>query len=180
MKDYTIQNVLPINFYGEEVWEVFIETKDRPNEGVRCYYVRKDTFEEYKVDWEADVVLQKNDIKKFKETRSREATKFKFEVEPIYQMSIYNWGFTDIEYQAYKLTLPDSDMVFWGYVKRDSPEEIKLNRYIERNLNNTLLNTNLRHEFILGVRFLPDSPKENDQYILIDDVVSRKWMSRKR
>ena len=42
---------------------------------------------------------------------------------------------------------------------------------------NLVLNQPGKHDFILKVRFLEDSPKENDQYILIEDLVSRKWLT---
>jgi hypothetical protein len=175
--DYVIEKVLPINLNGEQVWEVVIKNNHRPTEGSLSYYAREVSDGEYKIDWKADVVFQENDVKKFKEIRSREATNFKFEVNPMYLFSTYNWGFKDSEYQVLRLNIPNSNMVFWGYVKRGSPEQEQLNDSIIDDLKNPIINKMMVHEYILKVRFLADSPNENDEYILIEDLVSRKWIN---
>jgi|GEM_PF-2479879 len=174
--DYSIENIFPISLNGEDIWEVLIKEEDGLAEGIHSYFVRKNSDGEYKIDWESDVVLQENDVKIFKETRSREAMEIKFIVKPM-KRGTYNWGFKDTEYKALRLVIPNSDMVFWGYVKKDSPEQKKLNDFIESDSKNSVLNQSMRHEFILKVRFLADSPRENDQYILIEDVVSPKWIN---
>lgn len=98
-------------------------------------------------------------------------------LDPIYKIGTYNWGFKDTEYKVMRLEIPNSDMVFWGYVKVGSQQLRKLNRYINSDLKKRPKNYSMRHEFILKVRFLADSPHENDQYVLIDDVVSRNWIN---
>jgi hypothetical protein len=55
--DYIIENVLPINLGGEQVWEVIIKNNHRPTEGALSYYVREDSDGKYKIDWKADVVF---------------------------------------------------------------------------------------------------------------------------
>ncbi len=177
LSDYSIENVFPISLNGEQIWQVVIKNNDVYTDGLRSYYVRKNSDGEYGVDWKADVFFQDNDVKKFKETRSIKATSIKFIVEPMYNTPNYNWGFKDTEYQVLRLEIPNSDMVFWGYVKRGSPEQKKLNRYIVNDLKNPVMNQVMSHEFILKVRFSADSPHENDQYIIIDNVVSRKWIN---
>ena len=175
--DYVIDSILPISINGENLWEVFVIEKTISGEDFHTYYVRKNSDGDYKVDWQEDVIFQENDVVKFKETQSRESTSIKFIVEVITGMSAYNWGFMETDYQVFRLREPNSEMVFWGYVRRGSPEQMKLNQSIENDLKNTLSKKTVRHEFILKVRFLPDSPTTNDQYILIDDIVSHKWLT---
>jgi hypothetical protein len=175
--DYVIDSILPISVNGENLWEVLVTEKTISGELFHNYYVRKDSAGDYKVDWKEDVIFQENDVVKFKETRSRESTNIKFIVEVITRISAYNWGFMETDYQVFRLREPNSEMVFWGYVRRGSPEQMKLNHSIENDLKNTLSKKTVRHEFILKVRFLPDSPTTNDQYILIDDIVSHKWLT---
>jgi hypothetical protein len=116
-------------------------------------------------------------VKKFKTIRSKKATSFKFEVNPMYLFSTYNWGFKDSEYQVLRLSIPNSNMVFWGYVKRGSPEQYQLNSYIEADLKNPIISKTMVHEYILKVKFLADTPHENEEYILIENIVSRKWIN---
>jgi hypothetical protein len=175
--DYVIDSILPISVNGENLWEVLVIEKTISGERFHNYYVRKNSDGDYKVDWQEDVIFQENDVVKFKETQSRESTSIKFIVEVITGMSAYNWGFMETDYQVFRLREPNSEMVFWGYVRRGSPEQMKLNQSIENDLKNTLSKKTVRHEFILKVRFLPDSPTTNDQYILIDDIVSHKWLT---
>ena len=175
--DYSIENIFPINLNGEQIWQVVIENKQNLKKGLRSYYVRKNSDGDYRVDWKADVIFQENEVGVFKETRSREATSIKFILNPMNRGAIYNWGFKDTEYQVFRLVIPNSDMVFYGYVKRRSSEQNKLNGYVKADLKNFVLNQVIRHEFVLKVRFLADSPSENDQYIIIDEVVSRKWIN---
>lgn len=175
--DYVIDSILPVSVNGENLWEVLVIEKTISGEQFHNYYVRKNSVGDYKVDWQEDVIFQENDVVKFKETQSRESTSIKFIVEVITGMSAYNWGFMETDYQVFRLREPNSEMVFWGYVRRGSPEQMKLNQSIENDLKNTLSKKTVRHEFILKVRFLPDSPTTNDQYILIDDIVSHKWLT---
>lgn len=210
--NYHINGVLPITINGEEILEVVIKKKDEISETIRSYYVRQDIDGLYKIDWKADVNFQDNNIIDFKESRSKTATSFKFEVKRIsyiktfdwafknpdftmldlkapysdqifwglesrYQFGAYNWGFKDTEYSVFRLNIPNSNLVFWGYLKKGSPEEEKLYRLIEENLKMRVLHHQINHEFILKVRFLEDSPIENDQYIFIEDIISQRWIN---
>ncbi|MGJ8657987.1 MAG: hypothetical protein ACSHX6_16185 [Akkermansiaceae bacterium] len=175
--DYRIDNIFPMEIDETELWEVFIKDKNDLEKDLKVYYVRKDPAGAYKVDWKADVVFQENDIGHFQETRSKEATSFRFKVEPMYKLATFNWGFTDTEYDVLRLSIPDTDWVFWGYLKRGSEAHKKLLLSLDLNLKRQVLDMAVSHDFILKVKFLEDSPKENDQYILIDELVSRKWIN---
>ncbi len=178
--EYFIEQIIPIHLDGENLWEVYVKMNDVDNKPKKIFYVRENSKGEYKVDWAADVALQKHDVKKFKATRSREVTSIKFIVEKLSGQSIYNWSFHEANYDVQKLIVPNSDIIFWGYVRRGSPEELKIKQSIESDLKNNLWNRSVSHQFILKVRFLEDAPRENDQYILIDDIVSRKWVEAEK
>ncbi len=177
ISDYTIDHIIPANVDDGDVWEVFVSSEQSAEGRLKSYFVRLDDEGGYKVSWKADVCFQDDDVKKFIETRSKEAKVFRFEVKTLLKMATYNWGFKDTDYQVVRLSIPDSDIVFWGYVARGSTEQKMLNRFIELDLKNQVLNKETKHQFILKVRFLEDSPRENDQYILIEDVISRKWVN---
>ena len=94
-----------------------------------------------------------------------------------HEIGMYNWGFSDREYNVFRLDIPNSSIVFWGYVKKGSAVEQEMFRCIEEDIRMRILSNSIKHEFILKVRFLEDSPTENNQYVLIDGVVSRKWVN---
>lgn len=101
-----------------------------------------------------------------------------WELEPIYyNLASYNWGFNEKEYNVMRLEIPNSDMLFWGYIKKGSEAEYKLFQYMGSDLKREIIDRKSNHQFILKLRFLPDSPHENDQYVIIDDVVSEKWIN---
>jgi hypothetical protein len=175
--NYSIENVLPMSLEGEQIREVLIKHDQSFNGELTSYYLRKNSDGDYKVDWKADVAFQENDVNLFIKTRSREATNIKFIVEPMYELGTYNWGFKDTEYKVLRLKIPNSDIVFWGYVKQNSEEQKRLNRFIEADYNNSVINKINRHEFILKVRFLAESPHENSEYVLVEDIISQKWIN---
>ncbi len=177
MENYTIKNVIPVKLVARYVWEIIVTSEDLPEGESLHFYVRRDSEEQYKVDWKADVAYQDNDVNEFKKSRAKKSTAIKFKVDVITGETIYNWGFTEEDYNVLKLSAPNSDTVFWGYIKKDSPLSSELILNIESNIKNTLSDIKVENQFILKVRFLADSPRENDQYILIDDIVSKKWVN---
>lgn len=175
--EYNIDNMFLIDVAGEDVWEVFVKDMASVEKELKRYFVRKDTDGSYKVDWEADVIFQRDSLSEFQEMRSSKPKNFRFLVEPMHKLATYNWRFKDNEYVPLRLSVPDTDYVFWGYVKRGSDEYEELVKYMDFNLKDVILDVKPVHQFILKVRFLEDSPTENSQYILIEDIVSRKWVN---
>jgi hypothetical protein len=94
-----------------------------------------------------------------------------------HEIGMYNWGFSDKEYNVFRLDIPDSPIVFWGYVKKGSTVEQEMFRCIEEDIRMRILSHNIKHEFILKVRFLEDSPAENSQYVLIEELEATKWVN---
>lgn len=177
LEDYFIYLVLPTHIDGEEIWEVTVKKNQEGIDNISSYYVRKDSDDEFKVDWFSDVALQENDILEFKKSRSNRPTKFKFQVKKLNDKPTYNWGFRDTEYEVVKLTEPNTNLVFWGYLKIGSSAHTSMNRYLGMDLKNRIVDVEFIHQFILVVKFLKDSPRENDQYIVIEDVISRRWFT---
>ncbi len=179
LPNYSVGSIFPIKIDNEEIWEVHV-MGDEANIKPKRYYVRTDLDGSQKIDWKADVVFQNNSIEQFKKTRSRKSVGFRFEVRPMTEMPTYNWGFTDTEYDVYRLTIPNKDCVFWGYARKNSLEHKRLIQNLVEDSKDQMSGKKLNHQYILNVRFMEDSPSENDQYIVITGVVSRKWITLAR
>lgn len=175
--EYYVKSSISNTFDGVEFWQVITE---RDFNGIirnELLYIRKNSLGEYKLDWKASIGFQDFDILKFKNSRSTEAVSFKFQVVMLEEMGVYNWGYNDIEHQAFRLSSPDGNYVFWGYVKINSQLHQGLLRIIKLMRYRSMTNNTEFTRLTLRVRFLEDSPMENDQFIFIEELVSSTWMN---
>jgi len=127
------------------------------------------------VDWKADVIFQENSIDSFVSTKSETPTLFRCNIE-IDNNSVYNWGFTDKEYDPVKIIIPNSDYYFWGYIKKNSAVSDRLSVLRKEALINHAL-ANATNNFIIKIKFLKDTPIENTQYVLIDEIITNSWIN---
>jgi len=173
---FQINMILPVMLADEQLWMAKVQIQVEGAKRVKSYFLRKGVDGKFKVDWKATVGYQENDIEKFVKERSKIPTEFRFIVKREKRIPSYNWGFREFEYLPVILKVPNTDYTFWGYVKRGSKShrDISLAMKVDKK-SGAMIRAN-HFQYILKVRFLEDSPKENDKYILIDELVSPKWV----
>ena len=173
INDFKIGGIKPVLFDSKEYWQVVI-TREQD----KIIYLRNSPNNSFKVDWKADVVFQANDIASFIDSNTEEPTMFRFNIKISAERPVYNWGFTEDEYFSVNLSVPGTDKYLWGYVKKGSELHERFLR-LNRETESFQFASSSKSESILKIRFLKDSPTENKQYVLIDDIISSSWVNTK-
>jgi len=173
INDFKIGGIKPVLFDSKEYWQVVI-TREQD----KIIYLRNSPNNSFKVDWKADVVFQANDIASFIDSNTEEPTMFRFNIKISAKRPVYNWGFTEDEYFSVNLSVPGTDKYLWGYVKKGSELHERFLR-LNRETESFRFASSSKSESILKIKFLKDSPTENKQYVLIDDIISSSWVNTK-
>ena len=167
-------------FKGRSIWTVGIGPANSTIIN-RSFFVVLENGE-MKVDWEADVGWQRNSLTEFLKTKSTKPTAFLARVELAYQNGMYGWGFNDKEYRCVKLYIRENDdpktkeTLIWGFVKYRSVTHRDIDEH-QRGGGRSLVNdTRLNDRLILDIRFLEGTSEHNTDCVLIEKVVSPKWM----
>ncbi len=140
------------------------------------FFLHRQTNGDYKLDWKAIAGIQESDWRTFVNEQSSKPIEIRVIVEPKILDGHYNWGFSDNEYSAYKLTLND-EQIFWGYVKNDNKELVS-------KMNETIINMSgfqsfyktLDLKMILKVKFHENTHELNKQCVEITEIVSPYWL----
>lgn len=175
INDFKIDGIKPVLFDSKEYWQVVISNT---RELHKIIYLRNSSNKSFKVDWKADVVFQANDIASFIASNTEEPTMFRFNIEISVVRPVYNWGFTEDKYFSVNLSVPGTDKYLWGYVKKGSELHERFLR-LNRETESYRFASSSKSESILKIRFLKDSPTENKQYVLIDEIISSSWVNIK-
>ncbi len=140
----------------------------------RGYFFREDGNGGYKVDWRAISGCQDENLADFLKKRSIQGKVFRFFVKKKYEDGFYNWGFNDERYAAFRLIDPETDRAIWGYV--DLLDKELVDGMAKIFDDDSISLSKIGETLMLKVKFMKGSDPMNDNCVLIEKLVSPKWV----
>jgi len=171
-----IKRVVEELINDSKVWTAICTYGYIDNSNYELFFLHKDADGGYKLDWKAIAGVQDYDWHKFVNEQSTEPIEIRVVVEPKILDGHYNWGFSDNEYSAYKLTL-NNEQIFWGYIKNTDVNLVKLMKDSVSTMGGyQRVYELLDIEMILKVAFHENTHELNKQCVEIVDIVSPHWL----
>eukprot|EP00112_Aurelia_sp_Birch-Aquarium-sp1_P010493 Seg22395.1 transcript_id=Seg22395.1/GoldUCD/mRNA.D3Y31 product="hypothetical protein" protein_id=Seg22395.1/GoldUCD/D3Y31 len=174
----------PAEMVGDsEIWFVVVGCKQKKRE-LKTFFVVNENGQ-MKVDWEAEVCWQRLPLTDFLTHKHTEGVEFRVRILPAYEDGFYSWGFDDENYRAVRLYIkesnkPDaSEKLIWGYVKADSQEYKDIQNHQSEGRKTIASDTSLDDRLIVKIRFLEGTSEYNTNCVLIDEIVSPRWINVK-
>jgi hypothetical protein len=118
--------------------------------------------EGWRADWESWAGWSEMSWQEFRSSKPAEPKLFRVTVSDV---DYYNFGFKDeLEWRSYRLDSPDGENSLFGYAKRGSDTDVRIDPR----------DATEGKRMLVTLKFPPDSPGDNQ--VLIDRIVAEGWV----